>query len=392
MIVANVGIGSGSDAEKAGREACLQALSGLPGEKAKLLIAFGSATFDQEKLLSGISSVSADSLLVGCSTAGEISSEGLSTDKSVVVMAIQSDTVSCWGSVGQHLMQDGRRAGEECANALQYDSHNFVSSALLFLDVMNGKGDTALEGFIARAGANFPIYGGAAADDLLFFETFQYLNKSAYSNSLVGLGLSGNFVTAGVAMHGFLPIGISRKVTRSEGTTLYELDGKPAVSIYEEYFGEEHLSNLREGLLPSMAISYPLGIFSSDKNDVFLRTPVFVDKKGAMTFTASIPEGSDVRLMISDIEEGLHTAELVAQQLLRELKGKRPRAAIIFNSVSRKRMLGLRADEEISTIQKILGRDVPIAGYYGYGQIGRHKDLLDVPMHNGSLLIWAIAE
>ena len=105
----------------------------------------------------------------------------------------------------------------------------------------------------------------------------------------------------------------------------------------------------------------------------------------------SIPEGSEVRLMISDIERGLETAAAVATKVLKNLNGKRPKAVIIVNSVARKKMFGLRADEEIETIQKILGRDVPMIGYYSYAQVGG-QDGEATPFHNGSLLIWAIAE
>lgn len=205
------------------------------------------------------------------------------------------------------------------------------------------------------------------------------------------MGLSGDYHAVGVAMHGFLPIGIAREVTRSEGTTLFELDGKPASSIYEEYFGEEHLSELHEGLLPALAVSYPLGVFSDESNDVVLRNPIFVDQKGAMTFTSEIPLHADVRLMISDIERALETATLAAKEVLKKLDGKKPKAVIIINSVARKKMLGLHADEEIEIIQGIFGRDVPMIGLYTYAQIDKQFGN-STPFHNGSLLIWALAE
>lgn len=392
MIVANVGVGTGSDPEKAGREACLQALALLPEKRADLILVFSSVGYDQDKLLAGVATVSASALVSGCSTAGEISSEGLSSEKTVVVLAIASDAVRFYGASGHHLIWNAMQAGQDCANKLQYDSNGYVSSALLFLDVMSGKTDQAIAGFLERIGKGFPVYGAAAADDLLFFETYQYLHDKAYSGSVIGVGLAGDYVVASVAAHGFLPVGIARRVTRAEGTTLIELDGKPAASIYEEYFGEEHLSELHEGLLPSMAVSYPLGIFLPGRNDAILRNPVFVDKNGAMTFTAAISEGAEVRLMISDIEEGLRTAEAVATEVLDRLGGRRPRAALVINSVARKKMLGLRADEEIQLIQSILGRDVPIAGFYSYGQILSMGEETTVPFHNGSILIWAIAE
>lgn len=306
-------------------------------------------------------------------------------------MAIASDQIQFWGGVGNHILWNPKQAGEECANQLQYNSHGYITSCLTFFDILSGNGDQTLAGLLGGLGAHFPVYGGAAADDMFFFETFQYLGDKVYKNSIVGMGISGNYHAVGVTHHGFLPIGIARKVTKAEDTTLYELDGKPAASIYEEYFGEEHLSELHEGLLPSLAVSYPLGVFLPESNDVVLRNPIFVDQKGAMTFTAAIPVGAEIRLMISDIDRALETTESAAREVLEKLGGKTPKAVIMVSSVARKRMLGLRADEEIQIVQRIVGRDVPIAGYYTYAQIG---GLLgeQVPLHNGSLLIWALGE
>jgi hypothetical protein len=263
---------------------------------------------------------------------------------------------------------------------------------LIFLDILSGNGDNTLLGLQNKLGNQFPVYGGAAGDNLLFYETFQYIGRHASKGTVAGLGLSGDYHVVGVAKHGFLPIGIGRKVTKSDGTTLYEIDNKSASSIYEEYFGEEHLSELHEGLLPSLAVSYPLGVFVPGSNELVLRNPVFVDQKGAMTFASAIPEGSEVRLMISDIERGLETAEMIAKEVLQKLDGRKPKAVIIINSVARRKMFGLRADEEIEVIQRIIGRDVPIAGYYTYAQIGGQSTGDETPFHNGSLLIWALAE
>jgi hypothetical protein len=392
MIKASVGVGTGSDAFKAGIEATMQALSGIiPEKKANALFVFGSAAFDQDKLMEGVTEAAGDALITGCSTAGEISSEGFFTDKSVVVLAIASDQMQFWGALGNHIPWNPKQAGEDCANTLEYDSHGFITSALLFLDILSGNGDLTLSGFVDRVGKDFPVFGGAAGDNLLFFETFQYHKGKAYKGSVSAVGLSGNYHSAGVALHGFLPIGVSWKATRSSGTTLHELDGKPASSIYEEYFGEEHIAELQGGLLPKLATAYPLGVFLPESNDVVLRNPVFVDRKGAMTFTASIPEGAEIRLMISDIERGLETAEMAAKEVLRKLEGRPPKAVIVINSIGRKNLLGAENDAEVQTIQRILGRDVPIAGFYSYAQIGG-KLGDELPFQNGSIMIWALAE
>ncbi|KKU79870.1 MAG: hypothetical protein UY04_C0001G0020 [Parcubacteria group bacterium GW2011_GWA2_47_7] len=392
MIAASIGVGKGKDSHTAGAEACTQAISGLPkGKDADALIVFGSTTFDQDALVAGVTSVAPNAILIGCSTAGEISSEGFSTYNTVVVMAICSDQARFWGAIGNHILWNARLAGEECANTLTYNSNGYISSCLTFLDVLSGSGDETIRGMTNKLGDTFPVTGGASGDEMLFFETYQYLQNKVYRGSIVGMGLSGDYHTASVAMHGFLPIGISRVATRSEGTTLFELDGKPASSIYEEYFGEDHVHELHDGLLPALAVAYPLGVFTDDNNDVVLRNPIFVDQKGAMTFASGIPEKSEIRLMISDIDRGLETAERAAREVLKKLQGRTPKAIIVVNSAARKKMFGLRADEEIEIIQRIIGRDVPIAGYYSYAQVGGQSGER-VQIHNGSLLLWAIAE
>lgn len=392
MIAASVGVGTGTDAYRAGAEACYQAIGGLPsGVSANAIIVFASTSFDQDKLIEGVSDTAPAAVIVGCSTAGEISSEGFSTEKSVVVMALSSDQMRFWSGIGNHILWNAHQAGEDFANNLQYDSRGYITSCLAFFDILSGNGDAALLGIQGKLGEKFPLFGGAASDDLLFFETYQYLQNKAYRGSIVGIGLSGDYHMASVIMQRFLPIGLSRKVTRAEGTTLMELDGKPAASIYEEYFGEEHLADLRDGLLPSLAISYPLGVFMPDSDRAVLRNPVFVDQKGAMTFASEIPVGAEIRLMITDVERALETSALTANEVLRKLEGRKPKAVIIINSIARKKILGPRADEEIEIIQQILGRDVPIIGFYSYAQIGEQYEN-QIPFHNGALLIWALAE
>jgi hypothetical protein len=363
MILASIGVGNGDDAFKAGAEAASDALASLPMKKANLMIVFGSVAFDQDRLLQGIAKISEDALIVGCSTAGEISSDGLCMSKTVVILALLSDQIEFYGSVGHHIGWNPKEAGRDVAGDIQYRSNGYVKTALMFLDVISGKGEEVLAGAIERFGRTFPLFGAAASDNELFFETYQYLNEKVFSGSVVGLGMSGNFTIGYGLAHGFLPIGVGRKVTKSEGTTLYELDGKPAVDIYKDYFGEEHVNELREGLLSGLAVAYPLGVTLPGKKSRVLRNPLFVDAKGAMTFSGSIPVDSDIRLMLSGKDEVFESATQAAKDAKMMLGAKKPKAVIVLNSVARKKLLAADADEEIRLIQQVMGRDVPIFGF-----------------------------
>ena len=306
-------------------------------------------------------------------------------------MALSSDSLKFSGGLGNHILWNPRQAGEDCGKMVGEGLSGLNCSGLMFTDIVTGSGEAALEGFAAGFGVVAPIYGGAAGDDLLFRETYQYYRDKAYTGSVAGLGLCGPHFSTGIAMHGFLPIGRARLVTKTAGRRLHSLDGKPATSIYEEYFGEDYLAELHRESLPTLATSYPLGVYSLDRDDVLLRNPIAVENGGTMTFASPIPFGIETRLMISDSERGLETVTLAATEVANRLAGRKPKAIVVIDSVTRKRMLGPRADEEVEIIQRILGRDVPIAGFYGYAEIaaGKPEDAL---VHNGSILIWVLSE
>ncbi|MDO8520750.1 MAG: FIST N-terminal domain-containing protein [bacterium] len=391
MIAASVGVGKGNDAFRAGKGACMQALDGMPEKKADALIVFGSIFFDQDKLIEGVLAVAPDILTVGCSTSGELSSEGFVTEKSVVVLALSSDQIKFNAGLGNHILWNPGQAGLDCATTLRGGASGSENSTIVFFDIVAGSGDKTLAGLREGLGATLPVWGGASGDDLLFFETYQYFGGKAYTGSIVGLGLSGSHHAVGVALHGFLPVGRSRLVTKAEGTRLIELDGKPAAAIYEEYFGPEHFAELHKGLLPTLAASYPLGVSSPARDQIFLRNPIAVLPEGALILASPIPFGAEVRLMVSDTERALETARIAAEEALKRLEGRKPKAIIIIDSVTRKRIIGPRAGEEVEIIQRILGRDVPIAGFYGYAEVAGEGIGGDM-VHNGSMLIWAIAE
>jgi hypothetical protein len=392
MISVSVGIGTGDNAYKAGLEACDDVLKHLTPAAHTALIVFASVSFDQDKLMEAVEKSVPGATIVGCSTAGEMSSDGLSGEHSVVIMGISSDTVEFLSSVGHHVLWNPKEAGAEAAGNIQYRSRGYAKAALLFFDVITGKGEDILRGAIERCGEEFPLFGAAAGDDLLFFETYQYEGGKAYTGSVVALGFVGDVTIGYGRAHGFLPIGTGRTVTRSEGTTLYEIDNKPAVDVYKDYFGDDYLLQLREGLLSGVAVTYPLGVDIENSYGYILRNPIFVDAKGAMTFTANIPVGSQVRLMLSGKEEALASAEQAAKDALNALGGKRPKGAIILNSIARRRLLGVSADEEVRIIQRVIGRDVPIAGFYGYAEVGGAVTHGMLPFHNSSVSVLLIAE
>ena len=91
-------------------------------------------------------------------------------------------------------------------------------------------------------------------------------------------------------------------------------------------------------------------------------------------------------------------AEEAAKNALKQLKGATPRAVIIFNCIARHKLFGERAGEEISAIQKAIGKDVPLIGFYTYGeQAPMNGDVKNIKtcnaeFHNETVVICVLGE
>lgn len=397
-LTSSVGVGYGEDSFSAGASACQDAVVKFSGEaKPNAFIVFASSKYNQEEMLRGVRSISGQTLLVGSSTAGEISTEGPVGRSSVVVMALASPDIKFYAGVGDPVSKGPHNAGKSVADNVKQQAGGDLKTFIMLPDVLNGNGAETVRGVLESLGSHFPVVGGASGDDFQFKKTFQYLNDKVYTDSVVGLGLTGDFKIGIGVKHGWIPVGAPMKVTKSEGGVLHEVNGKPAIQIYEDYFGAEEAAVLKTETLATLAITYPLGLKVEGNEELLIRDPLSVDKNGSITCAAEIPEGSDIRLMIGSIEEAVKVAKLAAQNALDQLEGAKPKAIIIFNCIARNKLFGQRSGEEITAIQEVLGRDVPLIGFYTYGEQapmnGEVKNInqCNSAFHNETVVIAALA-
>ncbi|TSC62306.1 MAG: hypothetical protein G01um101448_779 [Parcubacteria group bacterium Gr01-1014_48] len=399
-ITAGIGTSKNKDSSQAGYEAATMALRACGEGKAKFVVTFASSSFDQNELIKGINEATGGVQLVGCSTAGEITNEG-STTGSVAVMAIGSETITFYTGLGKDVKKGAREAGQAVAKEVEEKAKKAGDSLevfVMFPDVLTGNGADSVRGVLDILGAHFPVVGGAPGDDFLFKQTFEYKDNEVVSGAIGGLGLSGKFSVGIGVHHGWVPIGLPMKVTKSEGAVLHELDGKPAINIYEDYFGEK-AAELRKEPLARMAITYPIGLKIPEYADEYLiRDPITVDEKGAITCAAEIPEGSEVRLMIGSKEKAIDAAKEAAQHVINELQGQKPKFVLMFNCIAREKLYGQSASEEIKAVLDIIGHDTPLLGFYTYGEqapLGgefKNREKCNTRFYNETMVLFGVGE
>ena len=264
-------------------------------------------------------------------------------------------------------------------------------------DGMDSAGSKLIEGVTSVLGNTIPLIGGSTGDDYRFEKTYEYKDGEVVSGGVAGLGLAGKFSMGAGVRHGWVPIGNPMKVTKSEGSVVHELDSRPAVSIYEDYFGEK-AEDLRKEPLARMAITYPLGIRIEGLDEYLIRDPITVDENGAITCAAEIPENSEIRLMVGSREEAVKVAEIAGKKAVNDLDGAPPKAVLIFNCIARNKLFGENAPDEIHAIQKAVGDKTPLLGFYTYGEQAplegevRNIEKCNPAFHNETVVILVLAE
>ncbi|MCK5343710.1 MAG: FIST C-terminal domain-containing protein, partial [Candidatus Heimdallarchaeota archaeon] len=311
----NVGIGKSKELDSfaAGSLAAAGALDNMGSSDPDILFCFGSSRFDQHQLLRGIKNSAPQAPLVGCSTAGEITSAGPDS-KSVVILALKSDTLRATLGIGKKISRSSRSAGQEIARDTIIKTRQGVTrnAFMMFPDGLKGNGADVIRGVQEVFGTSFPIVGGAAADDFMFENTFQYYDNGVYEDCVSGVLFSGNANFGIGARHGWHPLGKPRIVTDAELNIIKKLDGKPAARIYEDYFGK-HVADLQNEPMARMSVMYPLGMTIPDEEECLVRNALRVNRERALVCSGEVPRGSEIRVMMGSKETALKAAKKAAQ-------------------------------------------------------------------------------
>ena len=324
---------------------------------------------------------------LGCSTAGEISSQGVSDD-TCVVTALQFDAVQIKSaSTLLASMEDSRAAGERLAQQLPLAG---LRAVLVLGQGVNINGSAMIAGMTAVLGPDILITGGLAGDAAAFKETFVLDDTGVFNHRLACVGLYGDSLSVSHgSFGGWMPFGPARKVTRCASNVLLELDGEPALDVYKRYLGD-HARDL-----PASGLLFPFAMLGRDHAEVgLIRTILAVDEdQGSLTLAGDIDPDGYLRLMHASTDalvDGAETAAQAAQSTLPQPVGQS--LALLVSCVGRKLVMGGRVEEEVEAVQDALGKGVVLAGFYAYGEISPLTAEVACKLHNQTMTITCLTE
>ena len=324
--------------------------------------------------------------MVGCSTAGEITTDGafqntasatlLQFEHSEVELVVE--TAKCEST--EHDI--GSRLAEAAKAKLPG-----LGCFLIFSDGLKVNGSNLVRGLSESLTGVCPFIGGLAGDGTAFQKTVVLADFQRHDHSVVGVAIRGNKLrVAHATASGWCPFGTFRQVTRSSANVLQELDGKRALDVYASYLGDAAKD------LPSSGLVYPLEIRQSTDSPPVIRTLLGVNREeGSITFAGDVPEGCTARLMCATSQQLVDGASQAGTAAAAQMSD--PSFALLISCMGRYTAMGGYTDLEVEGVKDAFPPDTVLAGFYTYGEIGpSEKDAARYDLHNQTMTIALLKE
>ena len=383
---AGVGMSRHHNPNVAGREAAEQALEKAGVERPDFVFMFASIGYDQRSMLRAVSETTGGAPLSGCSSEGTINGDDADESNfSVVVTTISSDELRWHHGIAAGLEADPRSVGKRVAQDLLPNFSADTIGLFVFPDGLKDflvPTDNLVDNFFAGLEENLPserflpLWGGGANANFnnMASPTYQYCDDEVITDGVSYALLSGKAQAGWAISHACIPIGGERIVTRSKGNIIYEIDGRPAMEVFEEYLPEGALSDDRDWFRYAISLSlcFRAPSYMKDEEYVVRGMPAVSMADGSITVQTEVEEGTSVWLSSRDKEKVSDGFDRMAQQIKEQLGGEKPKLVFQFECATRGKIM-FREQEKLQLLRRFrqsLDPAAPWVGFYAVGEIG----------------------
>lgn len=322
--------------------------------------------------------------IVGCSTAGEIAGVRVLDDSLVATtIAFEHGHIE----TAAVLLTEAANAVELGKLLMSRLSPAGLVHVLVLSDGLGVNGSELVAGLTSQLPPDVAVTGGLSGDGARFAQTTVCLDRAAPSAQIVAIGLYGERLVVGYgSVGGWDTFGPERRITRSVGNVLYELDDEPALALYKRYLGKHAVD------LPASGLLFPLAIRMNEGDQPVVRTILAVDEvQGTLTFAGDMPHGYRARLMRANVGRLVDGAS-DAGRASTETSSTPTSLALLISCVGRKLVLKQRVEEEVEAVRDSLDADTVLAGFYSYGEISPFGHTTSCELHNQTMTVTTLAE
>jgi len=322
-------------------------------------------------------------IIFGCSSAGSILDVSVS-DHDMVATAVVFEHGSVEMAVED--LDENLDLETQAAGLMQKLDHGELRHVFVLSDGLKINGSTLAKGLHSAGGNRIPVTGGLAGDGTRFEETWVMADAPAHQGRIAALGFYGAFTIKSGCCAGWEEFGAERLVTRSSGNVVREIDGQPALALYKKYLGAQ------ASQLPASGLRFPLSVRSNKNTEPIIRTLLAVDElTQSLTFAGDVPEGNLCRLMKTNFDALIDSAEMAAQNAAFGIQTTAG-LCLAVSCVGRRLFLGLLTEEEIEVIRDKLGKGTAITGFYSYGELAPFGEFQQCQLHNQTMTLTTLYE
>jgi sigma-B regulation protein RsbU (phosphoserine phosphatase) len=384
VFTAVVGQAEGIDTRKVSRAVIEQCKMQLKGSCPTAGLLFAADHFDHLFVVEEINASFPGLELAGCTSSGEMSSSMGFRQDSICLMLFASDTISIASGIGLDLSKAPDKAVHRAVGDARSRLGGEPSVCFIFPSIQSRRIETVLSTIFESLSPQCKVFGGVpSADKFIIQKTLQFCRENVYSDAVSVLLFAGPIKAASIVSNSWQPVGYRSVVDEVDGSRVKRIGGRTALQFYREAFGPYAVP------LPEM----PLAIFDKDER-FYLRGAIdFDENNGSVDYATPIKENRKVQLTEA-------TPENIATNLRDNLHGLMnnigedwsPQAGFLFSCVSRRWIMGLRTCEELSLATSILPANIPITGFYTFGEIASLAEKTPPKLHNCTLVALLLGE
>ncbi|MCO4762476.1 MAG: FIST C-terminal domain-containing protein [Myxococcales bacterium] len=297
--------------------------------------------------------------VIGCTTAGEISSIGGYGSGGITGFSVRSDGLAAHVQLMSSLHRLTADSAREVVDAL-HDKRRIVDAscfALLLVDGMSMLEE--LTTAFVHAHLRTPLIGGSAGDDLSFNTTHIYADGAFHTDAAVLCLVETTLPFMAFKSQHIVPSGERLVITSADPSTrrVMEIDGEIAAVAYAELLGVRV-----EDLGPDVFSRHPVMLRLG--GEFFVRAIQRVEDDGSLVFYCAIDNGLVMTLgKGGDLLSGLRAQLEAIQRDIGE-------PALILGCDCILRRLEMEQRNIVGEVEKLLA-DLPFVGFSSYGeQIG----------------------
>ena len=390
MISAGTSYSKHKSALIAARTAAAEALKKSSAAKADIAVFFASAKYRRhyEAILEIIKTTTGATSIVGASACGILTEDTeIERQASIGIMVIASDQLTHESFLVSDLQENSFLAGETVGRFLREKIQ--AELLLLFPDPFSFQSPLFFDGLENTCGY-LPIIGGAAAEDGREIKTYQMEGGRTAFDAVSGIAFGGKFRFETGITRSCRPFGEPLRVTRADGHSIYEMDGRPAYDILLESISHIEFRDPNQ-IFQNIFLGLPMKNFQTDftSDHYLVRHIMGVNaKKGMLTCTSPVLEGEFVTFTFRDPNLARQDLRLTLEDLQGRLGDSKPALGFYFNCCARGENLYGQPGEDVALIRQYFP-GVPLLGFFTYGEMAPVDHVNHLHHHSGVLTLIA---